>query len=88
MPKVYEAVPVDGVELVHTFRGYNDEVEVYTFQADSVTYNLYKKEGEPEWHADWVTSYHIEPIALDADPRNTQAMLKAFAAMLKAKGVA
>ncbi len=88
MSKVYEAVTVDGVEVIHTFRGYNDEVEVYTFQAENVTYNLYKKQGDSEWHCDWVTSYHIEKIELDADPRDAQAMLKAFVAMLKAKGVA
>ncbi len=88
MSKLYEAVTVDGVDIAHTFRGHNDTVEVYCYQAGNVTYSLYKKaEGAP-WHCDWVTSYYEETIDLPANADDAQAMLTAFAAMLKQRGEA
>lgn len=88
MTTVFEAVTIDGVEFYHTFRGHNEAVEVYTYQADNVTFNLYKPANDRHWHCDWVTSYHQEAIPLPGDTENTGSMLRAFAAILKERNVA
>lgn len=81
--KIYEPMTVDGVEVFHTYRGYNNDIEAYTSQVDNKTYSLYRKPNETRWYCDWTASYNCQPIELDADPTDKEAMLKAFAAMLK-----
>jgi len=81
--KIYEPVLVDGVELFRTYRGYQNEIEVYTCQAGNRTYSLYHKPDEAGWRCDWTTSYNCQPIELGAQPTDKEAMLKAFAALLK-----
>jgi hypothetical protein len=79
----YERITVNDVELIHTQRGYNDEIEVYYFQDGPRTYNLFKKKGDQEWRCDWVTSHSHTQVNLEAEPTDLDAMLKAFTAMLK-----
>lgn len=86
MTQVSEKVIIDGVELLHTFRGYHDAVEVYAYQADNVTYSLYKTATDRHWHCDWVTSYHKEEIPLAGDTENADAMLHSFVSVLKNRG--
>ena len=81
--KVLETVTVDGLDLYYTYRGYNNDIEVYTLTKDNVTYSLYQKPNESEWHCDWSKSYNCQLIDLEADATNKDAMLKAFVAMLK-----
>ncbi|MFQ5613300.1 MAG: hypothetical protein ACE5H9_14325 [Anaerolineae bacterium] len=76
---------VNGLELYHTFRGHQHEVEVYTFQDGPKTYNLFKKKGDSQWRCDWVTAHSWGEITLDAPPTDLQAMLHAFAEMLKSQ---
>lgn len=83
--KIYERVIVDGVEVFHTRRGTHDEIEVYTAQAGNKTYSLYCRPNETAWRCDWTSSYNCQPISLDAGPGDKEAMLKAFAALLKSR---
>lgn len=83
----YEPKIVNGVELYHTYRGREGEVEVYTRQDGPKTYSLFKKKDDQEWRCDEVTSHSHREITLDADPADLDAMLKAFADMLKSKGI-
>lgn len=80
---MYQLITVDGVELAHTFRGHYKDIEVYAYQAGPKTYSLFKKQGEAIWRCDWAASYQIQPIELQADPKNLQAMLTAFVQLLK-----
>lgn len=75
---------VDGVELLHTYRGHNLEIEVYYCQDGPRTYNLFRKKGDQAWRCDWVTSHSHHEVELEANPTDLDAMLKAFVAMLKA----
>jgi len=81
--KIYEPVTIDGEEIFHTYRGYNTDIEVYTFQEHNRTYSLYLRPGEQAWKCDWTASYNCQPIELEADPTNKDAMLKAFVAYKK-----
>lgn len=79
----HERKTIDGVELIHTYRGHNLEIEVYYYQDGPRTYNLFKKKGDQKWRCDWVTSHNHQEIELEADPTDLNAMLKAFVDMLK-----
>ena len=81
--KIYESVTVDGLQVFHTYRGYNNDIEVYTTQAGDKTYSLYRQPNQTTWQCDWTASYNCQPILLTADPGDKEAMLKAFAAMLR-----
>ncbi len=81
--KIYESVIIDDLEIFHTYRGYNNDIEVYTAQAGAKTYSLYRKPNRTTWHCDWTTSYNCQPLLLEAAPDDKEAMLKAFAAMLR-----
>jgi hypothetical protein len=81
--KIFESVVVDGVELYHTYRGYNNDIEVYGCTMSSRTFSLFRRPEENRWRCDWTTSYNNQPIDLPADPTNKEAMLKAFVAYLK-----
>jgi hypothetical protein len=81
----YERITVNDVELIHTHRGYNDEIEVYYFQNGPRTYNLFKKKGDQGWRCDWVTSHSQTEVDLEADATDLDAMLRAFTAMLKSE---
>jgi hypothetical protein len=81
--KAIESLTVEGVELFYTYRGYDNDIETYTAQAGNKTYSLYRKNNEGVWRCDWTSSYNCQPITLDADANDKEAMLKAFAAMLK-----
>jgi hypothetical protein len=81
--KIFESLVVDGVELYHTYRGYNGDIEVYGYSLSNRTFSLFKRPGDNTWRADWTTSYDNQPIELEADATNKDAMLKAFAAYLK-----
>ena len=81
--KLFESVVVDDFELYHTYRGYNGDIEVYGCQVGNRIFSLFRRPDENYWHCDWTTSYNNQPIELDADPTNKDAMLKAFVAYLK-----
>jgi len=81
--KVSEKMTVEGLEIFHTYRGYNNEIEVYTQTVNDTTYSLYRKPDETAWHCDWSRSYNCQPISLEADPTDKEATLKAFVALLK-----
>lgn len=81
--KTAERVSIDGLELYHTFRGYDSDIEVYTITTDNITYSLYRKPNEQDWQCDWSKSYNCQPISLDADTTNKDEMLSAFVTMLK-----
>ena len=81
--KTLEALTVAGVALLHTYRGYNKDIETYTAQAGNKTYSLYRKNNESTWHCDWTASYNCQPIDLGVDASNKDAMLNAFASLLK-----
>lgn len=80
-----EHITVNGIKLIHTFRGHNLEVEAYSYQGGPRTYNLFKKKGDQAWRCDVVTSHSYEEISLDADAADLDAMLEAFTATLKAQ---
>ena len=81
--KMGEAVTIEGVDLIHTYRGYDNDIEVYTAQAGNRTYSLYRKANETTWKCDWTTSYNCQPVDLSANPGDKEATLKAFVALLK-----
>lgn len=81
--KLFERLTIAGVELIHTYRGYHDDIEVYTAQVGDKTYSLYRKPNETAWRCDWTASYNCQPIDLEADPTDREAMLQAFAALVK-----
>ena len=81
--KLNELIEVDGLTLQHTYRGYYDEVEVYTTQANNKVYSLYRRPDQATWQCDWTASYNCQPVDLKADASDIEAMLKAFAAHLK-----
>ena len=83
MKKVYENIIVEELDVVHTFRGHRNQVEVYTYQAGPKTYSLYKKKGDSEWRCDVTASYSHQDIALAGDASDASAMLKAFVAKVK-----
>ena len=81
--KLNELVEVDGLSLRHTYRGYDGNIEVYTAQAGNKTYSLYRKPNETTWQCDWSASYNCQPVELDANASDKDAMLKALVAHLK-----
>ena len=83
--KTVEYVNVDGLDIIHTYRGYNTDIEVYTYTTDNITYSLYRKPHETVWHCDWSKSYNNQPIPLHADATDVDAMLKAFVAVIKSR---
>ncbi len=83
MSTLYESTSVEGVDIVHTFRGHRKQVEVYTFQSGPKTYSLFKRKGDTVWRCDCTASYNHFDIDLKAEASDEQAMLKAFASMLK-----
>lgn len=83
MSMLYESMLVDDVEIVHTFRGHRKQVEVYTCQSGPKTYSLFKRKGDTAWRCDCTASYNHFDIDLKAEASDEQAMLKAFASMLK-----
>jgi hypothetical protein len=78
----YERTTVNGIQLIHTYRGNDLEIEVYYHQDGPKTYNLFKRKEDREWRCDWVTSHSHHEVALDADPTDLSAMLQAFTAMI------
>lgn len=76
---------INGIELIHTYRGHNLDVEVYAYQAGPRTYNLFKRKGDRDWRCDWVTSHSQAEVALKADPGDLEAMLEAFTTMLRSQ---
>lgn len=86
MPSTFEPIVVNGIELHHTFRGHNLEIEVYTYQDGPTTYSLYKRKDAGAWRCDAMNAHHWEDIHLDADPADLEAMLEAFAAVIARRG--
>ena len=83
MKKVYESIEIEDLEVVHTFRGHRNQVEVYVYQAGPKTYSLYKKKGDSQWQCDVTASYSHQDISLEGDASDELVMLKAFVAKLK-----
>jgi hypothetical protein len=81
----YEKKIINDVEVHHTFRGHEGEVEAYSVQIGPKTYSLYKLKGGRAWQCDWMTAHHWEDIQLDADPTDLEAMLDAFTQMLHSR---
>lgn len=83
--KTVNYVTIDGLDLIHTYRGYNTDIEVYTYTTDNITYSLYRKPHETVWRCDWSKSYANQPIQLKADATDVDSMLKAFVAIIKSR---
>ena len=81
--KTVEYVNIDGLDLIHTYRGYDTNIEVYTHTTDNITYSLYRKPSETIWRCDWSKSYNNKPISLSADATDLDSMLKAFVTMIR-----